>query len=66
MAGGHDVMKLLESAGTGQSLARDRRFQSAFKRLPAPEDALTVMEIVPGNLAGGGHVEYPEPFIELY
>ena len=34
--------------------------------LPAPEDALTVMEIVPGNLTGGGHVEYPEPFIELY
>jgi putative acetyltransferase len=34
--------------------------------LPAPEYALTVMEIVPGNLAGGGHVEYPEPFIELY
>ena len=34
--------------------------------LPAPEDALTVMEIVHGNLAGGGHVEYPEPFIELY
>jgi putative acetyltransferase len=34
--------------------------------LPAPEDALTAMEIVSGNLAGGGHVEYPEPFIELY
>ena len=34
--------------------------------LPAPEDALTVMEIVDGNLAGGGHVEYPEPFISLY
>jgi putative acetyltransferase len=34
--------------------------------LPAPEDALTVMEIVAGNLAGGGHVEYPEPFISLY
>jgi len=34
--------------------------------LPAPEYALTVMEIVPGNLAGGGHVEYPEPFIALY
>ncbi len=34
--------------------------------LPAPEDALTVMEIVEGNLAGGGHVEYPEPFISLY
>jgi putative acetyltransferase len=34
--------------------------------LPAPEYALTVMEIVPGNLAGGGHVEYPEPFLELY
>jgi len=34
--------------------------------LPAPEDALTVKEIVEGNLAGGGHVEYPEPFISLY
>jgi putative acetyltransferase len=34
--------------------------------LPAPEDALTVMEIVEGNLAGGGHVEYPEPFVSLY
>lgn len=34
--------------------------------LPAPEDALTVMEVVEGNLAGGGHVEYPEPFIALY
>jgi len=34
--------------------------------LPAPEDALTGMEIVAGNLAGGGHVGYPEPFLELY
>jgi len=34
--------------------------------LPAPEDALTVRELVEGNLAGGGHVEYPEPFMELY
>lgn len=34
--------------------------------LPAPEDALTAMEIVEGNLVGGGHVEYPEPFITLY
>jgi putative acetyltransferase len=34
--------------------------------LPAPEDALTVMEIVDGNLANGGHIEYPEPFVELY
>jgi putative acetyltransferase len=34
--------------------------------LPAPADALTGMEIVKGNLAGGGHVEYPEAFIELY
>jgi putative acetyltransferase len=34
--------------------------------LPAPEDALTVMEVVAGNLAGGGHVEYPEPFVALY
>jgi putative acetyltransferase len=34
--------------------------------LPAPEDALTVMEVVTGNLAGGGHVEYPEPFVALY
>ena len=34
--------------------------------LPAPEDALTVKEIVDGNLAGGGHIEYPEPFVELY
>jgi putative acetyltransferase len=43
--------------------ARDR---GVTCNLPAPEDALTVMEIVEGNLAGGGHVEYPEPFIELY
>jgi putative acetyltransferase len=34
--------------------------------LPAPEEALTVCEIEPGNLAGGGHVEYPEPFLALY
>ena len=34
--------------------------------LPAPEDALTVMEVVAGNMAGGGHIEYPEPFVELY
>ena len=34
--------------------------------LPAPEDALTIMEIVEGNLAGGGHVEYPEAFMALY
>ena len=34
--------------------------------LPAPEDALTVKEIVDGNMAGGGHIEYPEPFVELY
>lgn len=34
--------------------------------LPAPEDALTVMEIVTGNLDGGGHIEYPEPFVALY
>ncbi|MGB5438926.1 MAG: N-acetyltransferase [Gammaproteobacteria bacterium] len=34
--------------------------------LPAPEDALTIMEVVAGNLAGGGHVEYPEPFLALY
>jgi len=34
--------------------------------LPAPEDALTVIEVVEGNLASGGHVEYPEPFIALY
>ncbi len=34
--------------------------------LPAPADALTGMEIVEANLAGGGHVEYPEPFIELF
>jgi len=34
--------------------------------LPAPKEALTVMEIVDGNLAGGGHIEYPEPFIALY
>ena len=34
--------------------------------LPAPEDALTVMEIVAGNLVGGDHVEYPEPFVALY
>lgn len=34
--------------------------------LPAPEDALTVRELVEGSLAGGGHVEYPEPFLELF
>ncbi|MEZ5543150.1 MAG: N-acetyltransferase [Pseudomonadota bacterium] len=34
--------------------------------LPAPEEALTVYEVESGNLAGGGHVEYPEPFIALY
>ena len=34
--------------------------------LPAPEDALTVMEVVAGNMAGGGHIEDPEPFVELY
>jgi putative acetyltransferase len=34
--------------------------------LPAPEEALTVYEVEPGNLSGGGHVEYPEPFIALY
>ena len=34
--------------------------------LPAPEDALTIMEIVAGNISGGGHVEYPEPFTALY
>lgn len=34
--------------------------------LPAPEDAVTCMEIAEGILAGGGHVEYPEPFLELY
>ena len=34
--------------------------------LPAPGDALTVMELEPGNLAGGGHVEYPEPFVAFY
>lgn len=43
--------------------ARDLRVSC---NLPAPEDALTVMEIVEGNLAGGGHVEYPEPFVSLY
>jgi len=34
--------------------------------LPAPEDALTVRELVEGSLSGGGHVEYPEPFLELF
>jgi putative acetyltransferase len=34
--------------------------------LPAPDDAVTCMEIAGGILAGGGHVEYPEPFMELY
>ena len=34
--------------------------------LPAPAEALTVLEVEPGNLAGGGHVEYPEPFVALY
>jgi putative acetyltransferase len=34
--------------------------------LPAPEEALTVRELVDGSLAGGGHVEYPEAFIKLY
>lgn len=43
--------------------AKDRQVSC---NLPAPEDALTVMEVVEGNLAGGGHVEYPEPFIALY
>ena len=43
--------------------ARDLRVSC---NLPAPEDALTAMEIVDGNLAGGGHVEYPEPFVSLY
>ena len=43
--------------------ARDKQISC---NLPAPEDALTVMEIVAANLAGGGHVEYPEPFVALY
>jgi putative acetyltransferase len=43
--------------------ARERQVSC---NLPAPEEALTVMEVVDGNLEGGGHVEYPEPFIELY
>jgi len=43
--------------------ARDKQVSC---NLPAPEDALTVMEIVAANLAGGGHVEYPEPFVALY
>jgi len=34
--------------------------------LPAPGEALTVMELEPGNLEGGGHVEYPEPFVAFY
>jgi len=34
--------------------------------LPAPSEALTVMELEPGNLEGGGHVEYPEPFVAFY
>jgi putative acetyltransferase len=34
--------------------------------LPAPEDALTLIEVVEGSLAGGGHVEYPEAFVALY
>jgi hypothetical protein len=34
--------------------------------LPAPEEALTVYEVEAGNLSGGGHVEYPEPFVALY
>ena len=33
---------------------------SAHKYIPP------VMEIVAGNLEGGGHVEYPEPFMSLY
>jgi putative acetyltransferase len=47
----------------GFVMAKD---QGVSCNLPAPEDALTVMEIVDGNLAGGGHIEYPEPFVELY
>jgi putative acetyltransferase len=47
----------------GFELAKDRQVSC---NLPAPEDALTVMEIVDGNLAGGGYVEYPEPFIAIY
>ncbi len=43
--------------------AKDRQVTC---NLPAPEEALTVFEIESGNLAGGGHVEYPEPFIALY
>ncbi len=34
--------------------------------LPAPEDALTAMELVNDNLGSGGHVEYPHPFKALY
>jgi len=34
--------------------------------LPAPDEALTLIEVVTDSLAGGGHVEYPEPFVALY
>jgi len=43
--------------------AKDRQVSC---NLPAPEEALTVFEVESGNLAGGGHAEYPEPFIALY
>jgi putative acetyltransferase len=43
--------------------AKDRQVTC---NLPAPEEALTVYEVEPGNLSGGGHVEYPEPFVALY
>jgi len=43
--------------------AKDRQVTC---NLPAPEDALTVCEVEDGNLSGGGHVEYPEPFVALY
>jgi putative acetyltransferase len=43
--------------------AKDRQVTC---NLPAPEDALTVLEVEPGNLEGGGHVEYPEPFVALF
>jgi len=47
----------------GFTTARDKQVSC---NLPAPEEALTLVEVVAGSLAGGGHVEYPEPFMALY
>jgi len=74
----HASMKLAREKGYGGIVVTGhpeyyRRFGFVPARerqvtcnLPAPEDALTVYEVEPGNLSGGGHVEYPEPFVELF